>query len=50
VALVAIKRDTDPEIEPTSRWEKIERPLFVPQPKLVPQPLPVTERVGGGRS
>jgi len=54
VALVAIKRETDPATEETGRWDKIERPLFVPQPKLVSQPLPViqpvTRRVGGDRS
>jgi O-antigen ligase len=48
-ALVAIKRESDPTTEPTNRWEKVDRPLFQPQPKLVPQPVPVTERVGGGR-
>jgi hypothetical protein len=50
VSLVPTNRETEPEIEPTRRWDKIERPLFLPQPKLLPQPVPMTERVGGGRS
>lgn len=50
VALVAIKRETDPATEETGRWDKIERPLFVPRPKLASQPVPVNRRVGGDRS
>jgi putative inorganic carbon (HCO3(-)) transporter len=53
-ALVAIKRETDPVTAQPSRWDKVEEPLFVPQLKLVPRPVPVTpardRRVGGGRS